>query len=594
MTILDTIQSLPTHLDIAKTQIETFFEWIHPIIPILNKDSIMHKLSNFYNTTNDNHIYKLEKFIETQNNSINLNILLDLILIFAIFFCSAYSTVAADIIPDLLLCDKYYSAYKFLLNLIEFPYKSYLELIQSFLLVNFILDPNMVESTNWSPILIRMAQQLGLHNLSPLTTTENNNHNIFTIEFNQKRKLNHNLRKIENKTILWHFLLYIEGSSSVVSGFPFMINERLMYSVPIPNCLHLTHGENYYPMEFTIGRFKINYLFYSIMNLTTNDNLIDSDHQRLMERVNELYLDINKLIHCMEQNNSNYNNVTYFTTTLKIFLYRLHLRFLALENLQQKNNKIDGKNGKLLKYYHNNINILNNNDDDDDDDGDSTTIGKKNRDITWLLRTTQNIKFNVIPISLLLLLFTLKRLIQPNIINFAWYTRGSTVMQYLFIILRDLYQNPTRSYSINEFPEIVRATIDSDILEIINCDPINYKFILIEELLRLMELKLAPLWQNNDLYKFLLVKTVKDKVWNTINEPINSFERNNKSTLQKCKIFNESLQLITNLSGINLEDYLSQWDKSKDNKGKDTEQGNDTDNLFTAEQILMDWIAEFH
>lgn len=554
-TTSEILDLFPTSPPIARSQIETFFEWVHPIIPILNKEKVLDKLDRIYDfllSSSDS---------KATNNSKDINIL-DLLLIISLFFCSAYCNVASGIIPDLLLCNKYYVAYQHLLTLSEFPIRPVLESLQSFLLINFVTDPNMVDATSYSPMLVRMGQQLGFH----------------------KTKLYPRNKEL---ILLWHYILYLEGSASVVSGFPFSTSDYLLTSIPLPtmnsklftNSVPILSNNDMRknlvtlntPMEYTIGRFKINMVFKQIMDSTLIvGDLHDSLKQQLTEQVDTLYADINTLIQSMRIHK--YTHAEYFISTLQVFLYRLHLRYFALDKIHDhRNTDTDENDTNRLKNKQ--MMMINS----------KQSVGPvKPRNITWILETTQDVKEDVIPLSLLLLLSTLKRLVQKNVNNFAWYTRGSTVMQYLFVVLRDLYQNPEKEYALKHFHYPFRATIDEDVQEIIKTSPLTFKLVLIEELLPLIELKLTPLWKRSDLYKFVLVKTVKNKVWQTYG-PMwgkNDSIKLARQQLQKCRLFASGNQNLENKKSIALEDCLAQW-------SSETE-------MLDPEQILIDWLAEFN
>ena len=93
MTFEDLLDLFPTSEEIAMAQIEIYFDTVHPIIPIVDRSIVVDKLSKIY------------KQLATRQPVLTC----DSVLIMAIFFCSAFSNVAAGIIPDLLLCNRYYS-----------------------------------------------------------------------------------------------------------------------------------------------------------------------------------------------------------------------------------------------------------------------------------------------------------------------------------------------------------------------------------------------------------------------------------------------------------------------------------------------------
>lgn len=510
ITISEIFELFPSSKEIALTQIETYFDCVHPVIPIVDYQTVLKSLDNIYSNL---------------GCSPRINIL-EVLLIISILFCSAYATVASGIIPDLLLCNKYYAAYKYLMNKTEFIIKPHLESLQAFIITNFITDPNMTDSTSYSPMLVRMGQQLNLNKVSYLLKTP------------------------KNLGLLWHYILYIDGSSSVGSGLPFSTTPGIFKMVPILECQNEYEDETF-PIEFSIGRFQINRVFRDIMETTVRKTISECDHDVLVKNINELYKQINNQVNSIKSKNR--KNGEYFSSTLYIFLYRLHLRYYALEN---------------LKNY----------DSSENAETQSVVNNSEQMDIMWILNSKQDLVSETIPLTLLLLFYTLKRLVQKDVNNLAWYTRGSTVMQYLLVTLRDIYQNPQKLYSLDMFAEPFRSTIAEDIEDIIQTDPLLYKYVLIEELIKLIELKLTPLWKKSDVYKFILVKAVKETVW-SVNKNVIESKQALTDILHRCKLFATGGENLENTKSISIEDCMDQWDSDVE--------------YLDPKKIFMDWLTDF-
>lgn len=504
----DVLVLLPSSRESALSQIETFFDCVHPIIPIFDQSKINEILLEVYQSL------KSEKSV----NALNV------LLLMAIFFCSSYVAVASGVIPDLLLCNNYYKAYRYLLDIAEFPMRPLLESLQAFVVVNFVVDPNMVDATAYSAMLVRMGQQLGLHK----TPMDGANH----------------------IKLLWNFLLYIEGSSSVVCGFSFSTPSNLMDSVPLPDVTSSINSK--FPILYTVGRCKINTVFRHVMELTSKRLLFRADLDETERRITKLYKDvclINHNLRCTKLNAS-----SYFASTLNIFVYRLHLRYCALICLHSEKDKILPKTSAEIAFI-------------------------RPKDVTGILEVKQVFKEEVIHLSILLLFHTYKRLIQSNIDKYVWYTKGSTVMQYLFVLIKDIYQNPVKHYRSSDFVESIQQTIDTDIRDIIDSNAIMYKYVLVEAVLGLMESKLASLWNNEDLYKFLLVKMLKEKVWETHEKEL----KVNKEAIQILKkrgLFGTGMEHLLNMKNINFEECLNSWDHDKTS--------------VDLEKILNNWLMDFN
>ncbi|CCH60200.1 hypothetical protein TBLA_0C04000 [Henningerozyma blattae CBS 6284] len=506
----ETIQLLPNSIKTAQSIIDTYFDSIHPVLPFLDKKSIQASLQETYNSISNDEPVSITT----------------LTLLYAIFFTSSFATVASGVIPDILICNKYYSAYSMLLPLAKFPFVPNIETLQAFIIVNFIIDPNMVEFVAYSAMLVRIGQQLGLHKISD---------NANTMRYR----------------ILWSTIIYIEGSSSVVAGFPYLSSDSLINSVQLRN-KDIGPDETALPYLFLEGKARINILFKKIMNLGTQKQLELSDFGDVREK---LYSLSTKIANINWEMGTIPNKLsTYFVNTLNIFLYRLHLRFYALTSSQTQEEKILKKNGE-------NFTSLN------------------DIDISNLLSINDNVyHINIIQVTLGLLFNTYERLIQKDISNFSWYSRGSTIMQYLFVIISDIHQNPKRPYRVSDFPIELKDSLNELTIDIMNKHEIFCKFILVEELIELLEAKLAPLWNNKNLFKLIVVKKLKEKVWEQNQYIFNEEYETMKNDIFATKLFKLGRKTIQNTKMLDLDECLSQW--------------NDEREMFDVQKIINSWIKE--
>ena len=494
-----------------EAKVENYFLNIHPIVPIVDQAKVNIRI---------NDLFRNMEAQETINP-------LDMILLVSIIFCSIYGSVSSGVTNDLEELKQYYIFFRYLLDVTRFPFVPYIETLQSYVIVNFVLDPNMREAVGYSAMLVRMAQQLGLHQLT-VTPETNTDYRIY----------------------LWHFILFLDGSSSVASGLRFSTPKDIFKLVSIPRSPAKQGVQSSTPLDFTICRFRMNYLFQQIMELTTKKSISRTENDYVEEKIGLLYRDVGKvegrLKHAFP------DRASYFSSSLYIFLHRLHLRFFALEALQVYVGDLNGKK-------------------------DLPPSSPKPKDIFWVLDRDMPLRDEVVPLTLLLLLNTMERLVQHDCNGLDWYTRGSTVMQYLFVILRDLYQNPRKEYPLGSFVEPLYGSISFDIKEIITCHPLFFKYKLIDELMKVLEIRLAPLWNNNELYKFVLVNMVKEKVWAHNSAIINEGVDVNLK-LNQCRLFLLGNSLQGN-QGNSVEDYATNLES--------TFWGAD------AEKIMMDWLTDF-
>ncbi|EDO17612.1 hypothetical protein Kpol_1061p37 [Vanderwaltozyma polyspora DSM 70294] len=505
------LQLLPSSKQLTINELSLYMKNVHPIIPIIDQNIVLDMIDDIYNSVNNDREVSA----------------LYLILIMAILFCISYANVASGATKNLYLCDSYYSAYKYLLDEAEFPFKQYSESLQAYLLVNFIIDPNMVQAPGYSSMLVRIGQQLGLHTMNldvPMDT--------------------YHLK------LLWNFILYVEGSSSVVCGLPFSASKLLLNAVPLYDT-DVRKSDYSFPVEFTLGRIKINKLFYDVMELSQRKDIIKPEYLILEKNIDRLYDEINNLNVSIKVRQPDYAD--YFISTLNVFMYRLHLRHSALICLQDEKDKMVNKLSREL-----------------------TPV--QSSEILNIFDTAVTFQDDIIPISILLLLQTYKRLIQNNVKSFLWYTKGSTVMQYLFIVMKDIYQSPDKSFHLETFPISARKLIGDDIKEVIRVNPVLFKYVLVESLIKLLERKLASLWNNQDLYNFFVIKTVKETLW-TERESFLNANKSEMCRLMGVTLFSVGHSHLYDLASIDFTELLKQW-----------QSGN---NVVQMEKVLTNWLGDF-
>ncbi|SMN22530.1 similar to Zygosaccharomyces rouxii ZYRO0G10450g hypothetical protein [Maudiozyma saulgeensis] len=496
--------------DYMHNLIDNYFLNVHPIIPILDKKDIESRAQDIYNEI---------------EHTLDLNPL-DVILLISVYFCSLYASLASEKLGTATETYRCYAIYRYLLDITKFPLVPYIETVQSFAVVNFIMDPNMREAVAYSAMLVRLGQQLNIPKKA--------------MELGDK----------DNCLLyLWHYILFMEGSSSVASGFQFSTSKDVFSLVKLPVSPHKHGIVHDVPLEYTICRFKMNNIFQKIMELTTKNTISRTENAYIEEKIGLLYRDVGKVEGRLKHTFP--DRASYYSSSLYIFLHRLHLRFFAFESL-----KLESGQNRNRSF--------------------GVTKNTSSKDIFWILDRKMTLRDEVVPLTLLLLLNTLERLVQPDCEDLNWYSKGSTVMQYLFVILRDLYQNPFREYPLSSFVEPLYASISFDIKEIIMCHPLLYKYKLIEELLKVLELRLAPLWSDNELYKFILVKMVKEKVWSKSDDLIKKYCEQ-FDQLGQCRLFVLGKPQQESM-GISIDDFVTNLEPT----------------LFglDAEKILIDWLID--
>ncbi|SCU87417.1 LAMI_0D06018g1_1 [Lachancea mirantina] len=493
--------------------LESYFQRINPIIPLLEREDVEVSLSVFFEKPDVANNEKHPKLLQ----------------LFTILFSVAYANVAEEQIPDLFLSEKYYSAFQTLVDWCQFPIKPSVELLRCLLIVNFVIDPNMVETLGLSAILLRQAQQLGLN--FPKSDFDADG-------FHATSKAGFGL--------LWNYILFFEGSSSVVAGLAFMSAE----DQPRPILLTENSSTNgNIAVPYARGRFLINDLYRPVMALKNgvcgaSQSILDDIDSRLQKA----YGKIEGLCSLIQKNE---DEGEYFSSTLKIFLLRFQLRYMAITNQRPK---------EPSSPVH-----------------DAYKKGRFNKGILEVLTEGKAFEDKTVRLSFALLFFTLKRLLSGSCYKYAWYSKGSTVMQYLFVVIKDIFSFPKKGYHLQYYCEELKMFLSPDIKECLEADPVMYKYLLIEQLMKVLEIKLAPLWNDNDINAFSLVKKVKREIWSS--EVVREFrDSHDEGRLLGCSIFKKALNHIDSIQSIDFEECLKQWEMDKA--------------ALNLEGILMNWISE--
>lgn len=449
-------------------------------------------------------------------------------LLFSIFFASVYSSIASDSNDDLALCQKYYSAFQSLLPLARFPYIPNIETLQGFIISHFIIDPNMVTFVAHSAMLLRVGQQLGLHKLPDQSYDQ----------------------KIVDLKVLWDVILYIEGSSSVAAGYSFLSTSNILNPVKVVS-QNNDDLENAYYLYLNC-RLSINVVFERLMKFDLDSTDNKESVEWITTKIEGLYVQMRKASNIMTFISSDIG--PYFAITLNIFLYRLHLRFSFISRLEPNKDEVLNKQNK-------------------------TTFTIDDIDVTKVLTSGATYDNNIIDLTMCLLLSTYERLIQENTTKFNWYSCGSTVMQYIFVIIKDISQHSNNLYDYNKFSEELKDSLSDNIVQVLCLDnSTTLKFVLVDEIIKLLEARLVPLWNNKNLFKFVLIKRLKEAVWESYKSHFNELYEVYKSRILGSAMFVKGKEII-DTSKVNLDECLSHW--------KITKRKSD------VQEIIDKWFQEF-
>lgn len=441
--------------------INTYFSNIHPIVPILDPVTVKNKVN--------------ELFSQEINENTDLS---TLILTFAMLFSvvisleieSEFTKESNDKVTSGLK-NKYFEAVEYLKLVLRFPSDPSLSCIQASLIV-YTASVNFKDVSVQVSGIVKAAEMLGLHR-DPCHIS---------------KEVDHEIRKT-----LWCYVMLADISSSIYHGLS-SSSARMDFDSPPP--LYLLQDRLDISLAFLVARQDCSVLLSKIIDILNGTKPV---HQELISQLHLEVLEIfNKTQIILDALSNELGSVRYsewLKSNIRIFVFRCYLMW---ERMSSKINI-----GKLKTRLETAQQLL--------------TYDK----LHSLLEST-SVDNVTIKIAILLLYNTQERItIGEHNIKFLWFICQCEPFQYLLIVLRDLYYNPTDvpSFDDNSLPAEISAYVPVDI----KSNGLDQRIVCCNNVFQKLEV-LSCFWSESVKGRYRLLKNLKDYIFQRFDDHVENEE----------------------------------------------------------------------
>ena len=497
-----------------------YWDYIHPLIPIIDREITMNNYIRFWKDLNDP---------ENPRFDIDSGVLF-LAMLLAVK--TAFEVNEKDPSKLKLIQDeksRVYDTFEKFKLIFGFRTNPNLAYIQSSIILFQSSCIYYIGIFTYTASLARQSEFMGLHR-DPLL------HDVYP---NTK-----NIKDIEVRRLVWHYVRFLDTSASIVSGMsPHMIMTNA--STKFPSKYDYNHETNKFDgdlnpfMVFTISRFKCSLVMETISHFLNSD--FSSDNERLLrwegiaKTVVALYQDVNTLVKeifsC--ESNPKYSKILlrWLVSNAAIFVHRTYLLHRACDR---------------RPYSHHNRVIL-------------KPANAANVELTKLSQASSNKDFfnkvltlrmpyfeTTIEVSILVLYETKIRVgVSPELSKYRWFTKNANPFQYIYFVIRDIYHYPTKRYNLNNLPEEIKRFIFED--ELLDFTGDVRKYVVDLALTSLSQLKDFWCEPINDMMNFLC--ELKKYVYRCTESSNNS--SNSNSNINQKKNTN-NMNMNSNLNNMNM------------------------------------------
>jgi hypothetical protein len=418
-----------------------YWDYIHPLIPVIDKEITMSKYINFWQ---DLHNVD-EPTFDIDSGVLFISMLLAVKTAFEV---NESSPEKLKIIQD--EKNKLHDTFEKFKLIFGFKTNLNLAYIQASIILFQSSAIYYLGIFTYTAALTRQAEYMGLHR-DPLL------HDVYP---NQRQ-----IRDVETRRTIWHYIRFLDTSASIVSGMsPHLIMINASCKFPSKRDYnsesHKFDGELNPFMIFTISRFKCSLVMETISHYLNSD--FSSENEKILrwesisKTVIALYQDVYSLIKEIFSCSSNakYSKVLlrWLVSNAAIFVHRTYLLHRTCDR---------------RPYSHHNRVILK---PANASSVELTKLSQSNssKDFFERVLTIRMPYFEAtIEVSILLLYETKIRVgVSPELAKFKWFTKNANPFQYVYFVLRDMYHYPDKRYKFEHLPkEIKNFIFEREILE---------------------------------------------------------------------------------------------------------------------------------
>ncbi|GAV30420.1 hypothetical protein PMKS-003932 [Pichia membranifaciens] len=457
--------------------IDLYWEYVHPLVPIIDKESTVGNYHIFWQEFNDE---------ENPRFDIDSGILF-LSMLFAVKTAFEVNEKNPDRIQELKQQkNNIYNIFEKFKLVFGFISNANLSFIQASLILYQSGCIYYIGIFTYTASLARQAEFMGLHR------------DPFLHDVHPNKDL---IRDVEIKRAVWHYIRFLDTATSITAGMsPHMIMTNSSTRFPSkrdynPDSQQFDGDLNPF-MIFTICRFKCSLVMETISHYLNSDFSSDQEKQLRWESITRtvmaLYQDINALVKEIFSCSSNpkYSNVLlrWLVSNAAIIVHRTYLLHIVCDRRPYSH-----QNRVILKPLNGpHIGLTN------------LSRANSNREFFEQILTIRMPYHGAgVEVSMLLLYETSIRVgVSPELSKFKWFTKTANPFQYIYFILRDIYHYPTKVYKFTHIPKQIKSFIFDD--DLLNCEGDIRKYTVDISLNALYRLK--DHWSDpiSDMMNFLL------------------------------------------------------------------------------------------
>lgn len=453
-----------------------YWDSIHPLVPVIDKEQTMVRYIRFWNE------------LENETNprfDIDSGVLFLAMLLAVKTAFEVNITDPEQVKKSLIEKNKIFDTFEKFKLFFGFKTNPNISYVQASIILYSTSAIYFIGLFTYTAALARQAEFMGLHR-DPLL------HDVYPNKNNTK--------DVEIRRTVWHFVRYLDTSTSVVSGMsPHMIMTNASTKFPSKHEYNSETGKfdgDINPfMVFTISRFKCSLVMETISHYLNSD--FSSDTEKLLRwegisrTVIALYQDVftlvKEILSCSNNPKYSQNLLRFLISNAITNVHRTYLLHRACDR---------------RPYSHHNRVIL-------------KPANAANVELTKLSQASSSKDFfekvltirmpyyeSTMEVSILLLYESRYRFkLTPELEKFRWFSKNANPLQYTFFVLRDLYHYPDKRYTFTHIPQDIRNfIIDEEVLKFegdIRRDVVD---ITITNLISLKDYWCEPL---NDVMNFL-------------------------------------------------------------------------------------------
>ncbi|CAI8506991.1 unnamed protein product [Pichia kudriavzevii] len=417
--------------------VDIYWRNIHPIIPVIDKETTMAKYHEFWNLFNDK-----EKQVFDIDSGV-LFIAMMLAVLTSLEVVEKDAERLRNIKERKNRAFETFEKFRLIFGLSTNPNLVY---IQSSIIILQSSCMYYLGIFTFTAVIARQAEYMGLHR-DPIL------HDIIP---NKK-----SVRQSQIRRTVWHYVRFLDTSSSVITGMsPHMIMVNGSTNFPSkrdynPSTKRFDGDLNPF-MIFTICRFKSSLVMETILHYLNSD--FSSDQEKLLrwdsisKTVTALYQDVYTLVSeifsCAKDNRYSKKLCRWLVAYSATAVHQVYLFHRACDR---------------RPYSHHNRVIVKPRGPSSSNLSDFSHIKSLEEFYEQILTIRMPYYETTVEVSILFLYESRIRVdMSDELSKFKWFNKNANPLQYIYFVIRDLYHYPSKRYTFESLPQEIKLFIFED------------------------------------------------------------------------------------------------------------------------------------